>query len=199
MIVRGNKRRGVLLSPYSLHLVFSLCTLIIMFSFKKKPKADDTQEAPHVIRTSPSLPALAAQGIPWPEDLVDISSLNAIQPPQHRKQGATRTSLHSSERSPIAFHKPLWLSFPGTSAEPQTTGSISKLYVSTPPSAFETRKTPSYGRATRPASAQRRARVPSTSFNIMVCWFYRLESTAELIYALLSRLLELRERAKALF
>lgn len=136
-----------------------------MFSFKKKPKAED--QDPHVIRASPSLPTLAAQGIPWPENLVDISSLNATQPPERKNQGATRTSLHSSEH-PIAFHKPLWYSFPGNLAESHTNGHgpISKLYVSAPPSAFETRKTGSYGRSTRPG--QRRTRVPPTSFNIMV-------------------------------
>lgn len=136
-----------------------------MFSFRKKPKEQDST-GPHLIRASPSLPQLTAQGIPWPESLVDISTLEDLPTPQHPIQGAAKTSFHGPDRTPIAFHKPLWLSSPGNPAEPPSNGHgpISKLYLSGPPSAFEARKSSSYG---RPRPGQRRPRIPPT-FNVMV-------------------------------
>lgn len=136
-----------------------------MFSFRKKPKEEHDYAGPPFIRASPSLPELSAQGIPWPESLVDASILEDIQPPQRPIQGAAKTSLPGGDRTPIAFHKPLWLSSPaGKSIDIPKNGPISDLYVSSPPSAFETRKSMTNPRV-RPG--QRRARSPPT-FNVMV-------------------------------
>ncbi|CCM00652.1 uncharacterized protein FIBRA_02690 [Fibroporia radiculosa] len=136
-----------------------------MFSFRRKPRKTDTPAngAP-LIRASPSLPELSAQGIPWPSNLVDLSSLPQADAPQPRPQGAAKTLFSAQGEGPIAFHKP-WSS-PGKS----TSGRISSLYVSSqtlpppPPSAFETRKQPAHARA---RISQRKARAPTT-FNIMV-------------------------------
>ncbi|KAJ7288300.1 septin family protein [Mycena rebaudengoi] len=127
-----------------------------MFSFRRKPSK--TQEAPR-IRTSPSLPTLNSQGIPWPENLVDVDAIRQVTPLESPPQGAAKTSLQGPDRPAIPFHKPFRAS-PGSPGD----GPISSLYMSSgPPPAFETRK--STGPATR--YSQRRARVPPT-FNLMV-------------------------------
>ncbi|KAI8994125.1 Septin-domain-containing protein [Trametes punicea] len=131
-----------------------------MFSFRRKPqkKAEEGGR----IRTSPSLPELSTQGIPWPSNLVDLSQLPQDEPPPPR--GAAKTSFSADAKGPVPFHKP-WTS-PGKAADVGANGGapISSLYMSHPPSAFETRKHSLQGR-TRPA--QKRARNPVT-FNLMV-------------------------------
>ena len=110
-----------------------------MFSFRRKPKKEP--DSPR-IRTSPSLPELNNQGIPWPEDLVD---LNAITPAQGTP--------------PVPFHKPFRPSQGRRHDVP-----ISSLYMPSPCSTPDPRPAPrSSGRY-----SQRRARAPPT-FNIMVC------------------------------
>ena len=138
-----------------------------MFSFRRKPKKKVQEDLPW-IRTSPSLPELHSQGIPWPSNLVDLSALPPPTPiadvPLPQLKGAAKTSFSSNE-GPIFFHKPFWSS-PGKSVDnPTTGGSISSLYMSHPPSAFDNRRTSAYNRS-RPS--QKRARNPTT-FNLMVC------------------------------
>lgn len=131
----------------------------IMFSFRRKPKK--APETP-LIRTSPSLPELNSQGIPWPEDLVDIAAIRHSPPPEELvHQGAAKTSFQGSDHAAIPFHKP----FRPSVGKPKEGSSISSLYISSvPPSAFDNRKAPplSAGRY-----SQRRARIPPT-FNLMV-------------------------------
>ncbi|KAI0768986.1 Septin-domain-containing protein [Trametes elegans] len=136
-----------------------------MFTFRRKPQkkaADDS--GPPFIRTSPSLPELSAQGIPWPSNLVDLSQLPPdTAKPAHPPRGAAKTSFTADSAAPVPFHKP-WSS-PGRAVDSPTGGGpISSLYMSHPPSAFETRKGSIPG---RPRPSQRRARNPTT-FNIMV-------------------------------
>lgn len=133
-------------------------------SFKRKPSKRGSQDDDNgYLRTSPSLPELSASGIPWPEDLVDIASIRQTPPPDHPFQGATRTSLQSPSRDPIPFHKPT-RTFPGTA---DANGTISSLYMSNPPSAFDNWR----GAAASPVHttrlSHRRARVPP-QFNILV-------------------------------
>ncbi|EAU85761.2 hypothetical protein CC1G_04978 [Coprinopsis cinerea okayama7 len=111
-----------------------------MFSFRRKPKKDPQ---PTVIRTSPSLPELNSQGIPWPEDLVDISAIRESSPPPPS----------SDDHHPVL-------------GNPQESGGISALYM-TPggPPTFEPKKAHSLSSSTK--YSQRRARVPPT-FNLMV-------------------------------
>ncbi|KAJ7134667.1 septin family protein [Mycena epipterygia] len=103
-----------------------------MFSFRRKPSKPE--ETPR-IRTSPSLPTLSSQGIPWPENLVDVEAIRRVDAPE----------------TPPAQGKP-------------GDGPISSLYMSSPPPAFDNRKSaaPNANRY-----SQRRARVPPT-FNLMV-------------------------------
>jgi len=126
-----------------------------MFSFRRKPKKEpDTPR----IRTSPSLPELNSQGIPWPEELVDIQAIRQEPSPDGSPQkGATKTSFQGE--SPRTFHKPF-----RQQAEKTTNGGpISSIYMSGPTPAFDKHILPPLaGRF-----SQRRARIPPT-FNLMV-------------------------------
>jgi len=131
-----------------------------MFSFRRK-NAKKSIDIPR-IRTSPSLPELSSPGIPWPEDLVDVAAIreepSADEAPQ---QGAAKTSFQGIDHTTIPFHKPFRTS-PGKLHGGET---ISSLYMSSPPPAFDNRRAPT------PTSVswynQRRARIPPT-FNLMV-------------------------------
>jgi len=130
-----------------------------MFSFRRKPSKTSV-DIPR-IRTSPSLPELSSPGIPWPEDLVDVAAIRQEPPPETPQQGAAKTSFQGIDHTPIPFHKPFRTS-PGKLNDGET---ISSLYMSSPPSAFDNRRTAtptSVGRYN-----QRRARIPPT-FNLMV-------------------------------
>lgn len=128
-----------------------------MFSFRRKPSK---QEVPR-IRTSPSLPTLSSPGVAWPENLVDVEAIRQAVPPEAEvAQGAAKTSLQGPERPAIPFHKP----FRAPSGKPAD-GPISSLYMSSPPPAFDNRKSTA---PTVSRYSQRRARVPPT-FNLMVC------------------------------
>ncbi|KAJ7107281.1 septin family protein [Mycena crocata] len=127
-----------------------------MFSFRRKPSK--TEETPR-IRTSPSLPTLNSQGIPWPENLVDVEAIRQTAGPEAPPQGAAKASLQGPDRAPIPFHKPFRAS-PGKPGD----GPISSLYMAGPPPTFDNRKSAAPS-ATR--YSQRRARIPPT-FNLMV-------------------------------
>ncbi|RDB17825.1 Septin-8-A [Hypsizygus marmoreus] len=103
--------------------------------FSFRRKPKKEQDKPR-IRTSPSLPELNSSGIPWPESLVDVAAIQQSDlPTEQHHQG-----------------------------KPKDGGLISSLYMTSPPSAFENRKsnTPTVSRY-----SQRRARIPPT-FNVMV-------------------------------
>lgn len=140
-----------------------------MFSFRKRPRANSASSAAP-LKTSPSLPELSPQGIPWPENLVDVSVLRETPPvPEpHPYQGAAKSSLHSIDHAPIPFHKPFrFHSGQPPEAPNATSNKISSLYPSPhPPSAFENWRSPSSaGTTTR--RTQRRGRAPP-AFNLMV-------------------------------
>lgn len=137
-----------------------------MFSFRKRPRTADSKPQ---LKTSPSLPELHSQGIPWPENLVDVSVIRelplASDSERYSRQGAVKSSLPSSNHTPVPFHKPFRL----VSGQPVENGSkskISSLYMSHPPSAFE-----NWRSSTAPTSSTRRAhrknRTPP-AFNLMV-------------------------------
>ncbi|KAJ7672783.1 septin family protein [Mycena rosella] len=130
-----------------------------MFSFGRKSSKSKPEEPR--IRTSPSLPTLNSQGIPWPENLIDIDAIHQASPPDAvPAQGAAKVSLQGPDRTPIPFHKPFRAS-PGRPGD----GPISSLYMSGPPSAFERTKSSATPNTTR--YSQRRAKIPPT-FNLMV-------------------------------
>jgi hypothetical protein len=132
-----------------------------MFSFRRRGKKQD--DSPQ-IHSSPSLPQLHSQGVmPWPENLVDVASVRASTA-EAAQQGAAKTSLQleGTDQSPIPFHKP----FRTLSGKPHNGASISSLYMSSPPSAFEGRKSTAFSTGTGRQS-QRRTRNPPT-FNLMV-------------------------------
>ncbi|KZT09111.1 uncharacterized protein LAESUDRAFT_756755 [Laetiporus sulphureus 93-53] len=134
------------------------------FRWRSRTKAEPDRSGPPYIRTSPSLPELASEGIPWPENLVDPASVSQADAasPSDPPKGAAKTLFRADGSGPIAFHKP-W-SLPDKPAG----GTISALYTSPPPppppSAFETRKQPA---RIRTRVNQRKVRAP-TSFNVMV-------------------------------
>lgn len=130
-----------------------------MFSFRRRSskKAQDASQ----IRTSPSLPELNSEGIPWPKNLVDVASIRQTPPPDHPQQGAVKTSFQGVDSSStIPFHKP----FRGSPGKPHD-GPIFSLYMSNPPSAFDRHKNEHASISGR--YSQKRARVPPT-FNLMV-------------------------------
>ncbi|KAG6820720.1 hypothetical protein H0H93_012773 [Arthromyces matolae] len=126
-----------------------------MFSFRRKPK----KEPDTPIRTSPSLPELNSQEIPWPENLVDVAAIQQLPVTDISQQGAAKPSLEGGPY-PIPFHKP----FRGSLGKPKDGNPISSLYISSPPSAFDNKR-PNV--ATVGRYSQRRARIPPT-FNLMV-------------------------------
>jgi len=128
-----------------------------MFSFRRKGKKED---ATPQIHASPSLPQLYSQGIPWPENLVDVAAIRQAPPDLAQQQGAAKTSFQGVDRAPIPFHKP----FRGPPGKP-VDGTISSLYMSNPPSAFENKRFTTISTASR--QGHRRTRVPPT-FNLMV-------------------------------
>jgi len=64
-----------------------------MFSFRRKAKRQ--QDVPR-IRTSPSLPELNSQGIPWPEDLVDVNAIRQSALSDLPLQGAAKAFFSGS-------------------------------------------------------------------------------------------------------
>ena len=134
-----------------------------MFSFRKRPRTASSEPQ---LKPSPSLPELPSQGIPWPENLVDVSLIGEkplAEPEYHPRQGAAKTSLPSPDHSTIPFHKPFRL----ISGKPtENGGTISSLYTSHPPSAFG-----NWRSSTAPVPSTRRShrknRTPP-AFNLMV-------------------------------
>jgi len=113
-----------------------------------------------LIRATLSLPDINNQGIPWPEDLVDVAAIRGSPSPDGVQQGAAKVSFQGTAPDPIPFHKP----FRNFAGLPGKGGSISAMFMSNPPPAFESRK-----KALKAAgrTSQRRARIPPT-FNLMV-------------------------------
>jgi len=146
-------------SPCSFYLSHSLpfsLSLFSMFrSFRKKPVKEPVEEP--VRKTS--LPDIASQDVQWPEDLVDIAAIRHTPPPEPQLQGAAPISYQPDEPGTTSFHKP-FRRFPGRSHDGGDR-SISSIYMSHPPSSFQT----SSGPAAR--ISQRRTRVPP-KFNLMV-------------------------------
>ncbi|KAG9315716.1 Septin-domain-containing protein [Chiua virens] len=138
-----------------------------MFSFRKRPRANSASSAVP-LKTSPSLPSLNPQGIPWPENLVDVAVLRETPavPEPHQYQGAVKSSL---DHTPIPFHKPSRLHSGQPSEAPNGKPSkISSLYPSPhPPSAFENWRSPSSAGTATTRRTQRRTRTPP-AFNLMV-------------------------------
>ncbi|KIP06208.1 hypothetical protein PHLGIDRAFT_24698 [Phlebiopsis gigantea 11061_1 CR5-6] len=89
-----------------------------MFSFRRKGSKKQAQGGPPYIRTSPSLPELSTQGVPWPEDLIDASEIPKIAVPPVPQHGYTKPAG----------------------------GPISALYAAPPPSAFDNRRASTHAR-----------------------------------------------------
>lgn len=128
-----------------------------MFSLRRKSRP---VPEPTKIRGSPSLPELNSQGIPWPESLVDVSSIRQDIPPisEHIPKGAAPISLQGAPHV-IPFHKPFRPSGSGEGLP-----SISSLYMSNAPANSTNGPIP---RTASSKYSQRRARAPPT-FNLMV-------------------------------
>ncbi|KAJ2919222.1 hypothetical protein MD484_g1251, partial [Candolleomyces efflorescens] len=149
-----------------------------MFSFRRKSKKAASEPA---IRTSPSLPTLNSQGIPWPEDLVDITAIREVPPEveeEEKQHGGAKVSLQA-DRTPIPFHKPFRPSESSTRPQDNGAGSISALYMKTGgPPAFEPKRT-STTASLAGRYSQRRARIPPT-FNLMVAGAATVDQKAAL-------------------
>ncbi|KAF8492314.1 hypothetical protein BU17DRAFT_8353, partial [Hysterangium stoloniferum] len=81
--------------------------MVLGFGSKRKKPAPE----PAVLRTSPSLPELNQQRIPWPGDLVDLDEIYASNYPSPLSDdhstlnGPARTSFQGT-RGPVPFHRP---------------------------------------------------------------------------------------------
>lgn len=140
----------------------------MVLGFGSKRKKQTTE--PVFIRASPSLPELAQQRIPWPENLVDIDAVHGFSEELPGPEGpgtphgASKTSFQGT-RGPVPFHKPFKVGDSAPSS-PQAKN-ISSLFGSgvPPPSSFN-----SSGSRTRAGSyprSNRRAKHAPT-FNVMV-------------------------------
>ena len=58
-------------------------------SFRRRHQKKQDRGGPPYIRASPSLPELHAQGIPWPEDLIDAAEIPGAAAPTSPAQGAS--------------------------------------------------------------------------------------------------------------
>ncbi|KAH7906014.1 Septin-domain-containing protein [Hygrophoropsis aurantiaca] len=139
-----------------------------MFSFRRRPKtADGTGQK---LKTSPSLPELHSQGIPWPENLVDVDAIRQSHSPPQQPSGAVKNSLQHERGGAIPFHKPFRSQTSG-SINASSDAPISTLYMSHghPPSAFDQWRssTATTGTAASSRRSHRKHRAPP-SFNVMV-------------------------------
>ncbi|KAG1809011.1 Septin-domain-containing protein [Suillus variegatus] len=135
-----------------------------MFSFRRRPRTSNSTGSP--LKSSPSLPELHSQGIPWPENLVDVKVIHEgplPEPERYPQQGAVKSSVSCSDRAPIPFHKPFRL----IAGQPAENGcKISSMYMSHPPSAFG-----NWRSSTVPVLSPRRSHRKnraSPAFNLMV-------------------------------
>ncbi|KAI0259803.1 Septin-domain-containing protein [Gloeopeniophorella convolvens] len=125
-------------------------------SFRKKQHTKEQVPAP--VRKA-SLPDITAQGVQWPEDLVDIAAIRHTPPPEHPFQGAARISFQTDDPGTTPYHKPFRT--PSVRNNDGGDRTISSIYMSHPPSAFRPSPAPTV------RLSQRRARVPP-KFNLMV-------------------------------
>ena len=89
---------------------------------KSKKKEEGT------IKASPSLPSVLPQGIPWPENLVDINEVKAARKDSRDEKRANKEKNSSGRFTPsISFHRPFRAGTPdGTSSG----GGIASLFTS---------------------------------------------------------------------
>ncbi|THV00811.1 hypothetical protein K435DRAFT_793786 [Dendrothele bispora CBS 962.96] len=127
-----------------------------MFSLRRKKTVQPDPSTQ--IRGSPSLPELTSQGIPWPESLIDVSSIQQddYPPTQKPSQSAGEPDLNQKQQNEEGQGAMGGVGGAGG-------GSISALYMSNGPATFNAK-----GRSV-PLSrySQKRARLPPT-FNLMV-------------------------------
>lgn len=138
--------------------------MVLGFGKKKKPVPE-----PVVIRTSPSLPELAQQRIPWPKDLVDLDAVYAEASPSPSEQQAgsrpVRTSFQGV-RGPVPFHKPFreGTTTANGTLSPKSVAGLFGSGVPPPPSSF-----PGTGARVRAGSNSRGRRNRfAPTFNVMV-------------------------------
>ena len=137
-----------------------------MFRGFRKKTVKEPVEIP-IGRTS--LPDITSQDVQWPEDLVDIAAIRHTPPPEPQPQGAAPVpiSFQTDERGTTPFHKPFRQSL---GRHDGVDRSISSIYMSHPPSAFQASSGPTA------RVGQRRTRV-APKFNLMVSCEARLVAT----------------------
>ncbi|TBU58964.1 hypothetical protein BD310DRAFT_977011 [Dichomitus squalens] len=145
----GNTRLKAIPAGRSLvSLSSAACFDTPIASFKHPPNESEDNGGRPFIRTSPSLSELSVQAIPWPSNLVDLSQLpqdTLASPPR----GAAKTLFMADAAHPVPFHK-AWSS-PGKATDSPTGHPITPLYISSPSSAFETRKSSHDANCPRPS------------------------------------------------
>jgi len=118
--------------------------MVLGLSFGKKSRK--AKNGGPVIRPSPSLPTLHAQGIPWPENLVDTSAVHAVR------------------HEPVSPMKPVGKSAKSLNGDTNGTISIASLYAKASGGFTRTMAgLAGHGRT------QQRKRVAPT-LNVRLCW-----------------------------
>ncbi|KAI6042688.1 Septin-domain-containing protein [Pisolithus marmoratus] len=139
-----------------------------MFSFRRRPKDTSTVTAP--LRSSPSLPELHAQGIPWPENLIDVTALRETPNVAEREEETTEESsplLHYRQQG-HQHQQHQYQHYPA-----QNGTSISSLYMSSshhPHSAFDQWRSSTPASTNAPTITRRvhRKNRNPPAFNLMV-------------------------------
>ncbi|KAG8832187.1 hypothetical protein FRC17_001781 [Serendipita sp. 399] len=89
--------------------------MVLGISLRGKKKKEEPS-----IPTSPSLPSVLAQGIPWPENLVDINEVHAV------RKSVTQTN--DGSKSSVSYHRPFRAGSP--SSDGPANGTIASFFTS---------------------------------------------------------------------
>ncbi|KAG8836611.1 hypothetical protein FRB91_006140 [Serendipita sp. 411] len=89
--------------------------MVLGISLRGKKKKEEPS-----IPTSPSLPSVLAQGIPWPENLVDINEVKAVRKSSIQQPDGGKTS--------VSYHRPFRTGSP--SSDGPTAGTIASFFTS---------------------------------------------------------------------
>ena len=151
-------------------------TMVLGFGSKSKKKGIPQED--RSVRLSPSLPELSAQGVAWPENLVDLAAIRDIPSPPETPDPGAQGTIKSLFRSPsrtgnIPFHRPFRVSA-DTNASAVTSGTINSrnggpihaLYTSHPPPSFNMNSPTSPTTAIHAKRSMHRKTPPM--FNMMV-------------------------------
>lgn len=97
--------------------------MVLGISLRSRKKKDEPS-----IPSSPSLPSVLPQGIPWPENLVDINDVRAAREEQKSPTPSAKgQSVVQRASSAVGFHRPFRVTESASGGKP---GAIASLFTS---------------------------------------------------------------------